>query len=93
MSRRRDSTPREQTKPLGSSRRRVKRAVRSPLWEHDASFSAICDQITVVGLGQVLARGTPDEIIANPEVRKAYLGEIRDLVEIPGPQELDKVSD
>ena len=35
----------------------------------------ICDRAYIVSEGRVLAEGTPDEIVANPEVRKVYLGE------------------
>ena len=34
----------------------------------------ICEKITVLNFGQVLATGTPDEIKNNPEVIAAYLG-------------------
>ena len=35
---------------------------------------SICDRITVLHLGNVLAEGTPDEIRQIPEVITAYLG-------------------
>jgi branched-chain amino acid transport system ATP-binding protein len=64
------------------------------LVEHDVSFvTAICDQITVLVLGEILARGTPAEIIANPDVRRAYLGEVSDLVDVTGLEDLEKVND
>jgi branched-chain amino acid transport system ATP-binding protein len=45
------------------------------LVEHDMEVVfSICDRITVLHLGQVLAEGTPDEIRAIPEVVTAYLG-------------------
>ncbi|MEQ1806022.1 MAG: ABC transporter ATP-binding protein [Burkholderiaceae bacterium] len=45
------------------------------LVEHDMEVVfAICDRITVLHLGKVLAEGTPDEVRGNPEVVTAYLG-------------------
>jgi lipopolysaccharide export system ATP-binding protein len=35
----------------------------------------ICDRAYIISEGSVLAEGTPAEIVANPEVRKVYLGE------------------
>jgi branched-chain amino acid transport system ATP-binding protein len=35
----------------------------------------LCDDITVIDFGHEIARGTPDEIRANPDVIKAYLGD------------------
>jgi lipopolysaccharide export system ATP-binding protein len=35
----------------------------------------ICDHAYIISEGRVLAEGTPDEIVANPEVRRVYLGE------------------
>jgi lipopolysaccharide export system ATP-binding protein len=35
----------------------------------------ICDRATIINAGEVLASGTPDEIIYNESVRKIYLGE------------------
>ncbi|MFN9102474.1 MAG: LPS export ABC transporter ATP-binding protein [Betaproteobacteria bacterium] len=35
----------------------------------------ICDRAYIISEGRVLAEGTPDEIVANTEVRKVYLGE------------------
>ncbi len=35
----------------------------------------ICDHAYIISEGRVLAEGTPDEIVANPDVRRVYLGE------------------
>lgn len=45
------------------------------LIEHDMKFvMGICDRITVLNFGQVLATGLPEEIKNNEEVIAAYLG-------------------
>ncbi|MBH1962795.1 MAG: LPS export ABC transporter ATP-binding protein [Comamonadaceae bacterium] len=35
----------------------------------------ICDHAVIISEGRVLATGTPDDIVADPEVRRVYLGE------------------
>ena len=59
--------PAEQTLVLGSS---------SLLIEHDMRLvSGICEKLTVLNFGQVLACGETSDVLRNPEVVKAYLGE------------------
>lgn len=46
------------------------------LIEHDMKFvSGLCDEVTVLNFGTVLAQGTTDEALNDPEVIKAYIGE------------------
>ena len=45
------------------------------LIEHDMKFvSGLCDEITVLNFGTVLAQGTPEVALNDPQVIKAYIG-------------------
>ena len=45
------------------------------LIEHDMKLvSGICETLTVLNFGQVLAKGATGEVLRNPQVIKAYLG-------------------
>ena len=44
--------------------------------DHDLKFiMALCDQITVLNMGSVIAEGKPNEVANNRQVIDAYLGE------------------
>ena len=46
------------------------------LIEHDMKLvSGICEELTVLNFGQVLAQGKTSDVLNSPEVIKAYLGE------------------
>lgn len=46
------------------------------LIEHDMQLvTGICEGIAVLNYGKIIAKGTPEEVINNPEVIKSYLGE------------------
>ncbi len=46
------------------------------LIEHDMKLvSGICEQLTVLNFGEILAQGNTSEVLANPDVITAYLGE------------------
>lgn len=46
------------------------------LIEHDMKLVAsVCEKLTVLNFGSVLTAGNTDEVLANPEVIKAYLGD------------------
>lgn len=45
------------------------------LIEHDMKFvSGLCDRVTVLNFGTVLAQGKPEEALNDPEVIRAYIG-------------------
>ena len=47
--------------------------------EHNVRLvKEFCDAVTVMNFGRLLARGTPAECIAHPEVQKAYFGNSAD---------------
>jgi len=66
----------EETKTMMGLVRQVRdRGITVLLVEHDMqAVMGLCDRITVVNFGQLLAEGSPTEIRAHPEVIEAYLG-------------------
>jgi branched-chain amino acid transport system ATP-binding protein len=44
--------------------------------EHDMSVVfTLCDQISVLVYGEIIASGEPEGVRVNPKVQEAYLGE------------------
>ncbi|MGE5793800.1 MAG: ABC transporter ATP-binding protein [Bacteroidota bacterium] len=57
--------------------RELKRTVTIVIIEHDMRFLfGLADEVSVIHWGQVIARGTPDELRANPWVQRSNLGEL-----------------
>jgi branched-chain amino acid transport system ATP-binding protein len=51
------------------------RSITIMIVEHDMDVVfALCDRITVLHLGKMLADGKPEDIAADPEVRRIYMG-------------------
>jgi ABC-type branched-subunit amino acid transport system ATPase component len=52
------------------------RGITMMVVEHDMKFIGdLCEHVVVLNFGRKIAEGSPAEISANPEVRKAYLGD------------------
>ena len=67
----------EETRRTGELVRRVRdeQGVTIMLIEHDMqAVMGLCETITVMNFGTLLAQGTPEEVRANPAVIEAYLG-------------------
>jgi branched-chain amino acid transport system ATP-binding protein len=70
----------EETRHMMDLIRKVRRrGITLLLVEHDMqAVMGLCDRITVLNFGRLLAEGTPDEIRTHPQVIEAYLGAPRD---------------
>jgi lipopolysaccharide export system ATP-binding protein len=54
----------------------VKRDIGVLITDHNVRETLdICGSAYIMGRGQLIAQGTPQEVLANPQVRKVYLGE------------------
>ena len=67
----------EATARLAALVRSLKGAITMVVIEHDMAFLfGLADRISVIHWGQVIARGTPAELRANPWVRASNLGKL-----------------
>jgi branched-chain amino acid transport system permease protein len=73
---------RQETTRLGEAIRALALPTRAILLiEHDLPLiMQVCDYITVLNFGRIIAEGSPAEISANPAVIEAYLGREDDIV-------------
>jgi branched-chain amino acid transport system ATP-binding protein len=72
----------EETRAMMTLIRKVRaRGITLLLVEHDMqAVMGLCDRITVLNFGRLLAEGAPDEIQTHPDVIEAYLGAPRDAL-------------
>jgi branched-chain amino acid transport system permease protein len=71
-------------------RRIHQRGITIILIEHHMEVvSGLCDIVTVLDGGRVIAEGTAEEIRRNPQVIKAYLGSSRDADSPPDSADLN----
>ena len=68
--------PKMDSAPSGGSQPELAWGLTILLVEHDMdAVFRLADRISTLVFGRVIATGTPDEVRAHPEVRKAYLGD------------------
>lgn len=72
----------EETRHMMTLIRKVRdRGITLLLVEHDMqAVMGLCDRITVLNFGRLLAAGTPDDIRNHPDVIEAYLGAHHDAL-------------
>ncbi len=67
--------PSESNRMMELTRKICESGVTIILVEHDMkAVMGLCDQLTVLNFGSLLAQGTPEQVRSNPDVVSAYLG-------------------
>ncbi len=67
--------PEETSRMMELTRKVRESGVTIVLVEHDMkAVMGLCDQLTVLNFGSLLAQGTPEQVRSNPDVVSAYLG-------------------
>lgn len=67
--------PEETSRMMELTRKVRESGVTIILVEHDMkAVMGLCDQLTVLNFGSLLAQGTPEQVRSNPDVVNAYLG-------------------
>jgi branched-chain amino acid transport system ATP-binding protein len=77
-----------ETEALGPLLRRVQAHTGCSMLviEHDMPLiAAVSDEVVALELGQIIARGTPTEVLENPRVVESYLGTATAAVHRSGP--------
>lgn len=68
--------PKSRADIAGITRELKRRGISVLITDHHAeAILGMVDRLYVMESGNILAHGTPEEIVANPEVRRAYLGQ------------------
>jgi branched-chain amino acid transport system ATP-binding protein len=77
----------KETEALGPMLRRVQSVTGCSMVviEHDINLlSSLCDEFVALEQGAVIARGTPEQVLADPRVIASYLGTNEDVVHRSG---------
>lgn len=83
----RQGSPQRETEALAPLLRRVQAETGCSMVviEHDINLlTALCDEFVAMELGEVIARGWPEDVLADPAVITSYLGTDQKVVQRSG---------